>query len=68
MSCGVVRVVEEVAPFVDGTLKEQVRGSVHVGIDDASSYTQIETFFVQNFLILRTVLLKEFIALIENQK
>ena len=32
--------MEEVAPFVDGALKEQVRGSVHIGIDDASGYKQ----------------------------
>ena len=58
--------MEEVPPFVDGALEEQVWGSVHVGTRDASGYTQIETFFVQNFLILRTVPLKELSALIEN--
>ena len=50
--------MEEVPPFVDGALKEQVWGSVHVGTRDASGYTQIETFFVQKILILRTVLSK----------
>ena len=64
--------MKEVPPFVDGALKEQVWGSVHVGTRDASGYTQIETFFVQKILMylytvlytVHTVLLKELSALI----